>query len=414
MAASDTASAAASAGPRWGRVLAVAIVLAVFFELFCQLFVYLWAGEPYRSLSFYRWSPYGLVRNNPDLTSPSFRISPNGFRNLRTFTREKPEGVLRIMMFGGSVLYSGLGGPAVLLGEGRQGSGETMAQYLQKSLENDPALEGVEIEVINAGVNWNRIVEVSTAYLAEWVYWDPDLVIVCGSGNNVHGRVPDRGSIYAGNYGTLRDHPWASEFERTVNERSLRAMVERAQEVAASRFASAGVMRKVLTKAMDAGSSWIHARRFRVPEKAPREPADAAEIEHYFRAFAAQAAAMVATARWHDQDIAFFWEYFLGNLEGIKPFSEDEAFLFESVELAPSGRDYNFGMRDRLESALGQMGVPLVDPLEELRSHDETVFIDYLHYTPGGNEFMARVIHEQLAEMIHSRAQKIRAARSRP
>lgn len=67
----------------------MAATLVVYFviEITAQIVVLAFAGKPFRSLSFYRWSAYGLVRNNPDLTSPAFVINRNGFRATRTTTR---------------------------------------------------------------------------------------------------------------------------------------------------------------------------------------------------------------------------------------------------------------------------------------------------------------------------------------
>ena len=36
----------------------------------------------------------------------------------------------------------------------------------------------------------------------------------------------------------------------------------------------------------------------------------------------------------------------------------------------------------------------------------ETVFIDYVHYTPGGNRFVASLIYKQLSERLAARPVK--------
>ena len=92
----------------------------------------------------------------------------------------------------------------------------TIAQYLQQRLSDDPALAGLKVEVINAAVNFNRIVEVSAAYIAEWVFWNPDLVLVFGSANNVGGRLPPKDLIQERVFNIQSSHPWLVEHERTV------------------------------------------------------------------------------------------------------------------------------------------------------------------------------------------------------
>src|SRR6266550_2858135 len=94
---------------RWHRIWGLLLLSFLVIELVSQVFVYRWAGERFRTFEKYHWSAYGLVRNNPELTSPEFKINANGFRNARTLTREKPPNTLRVLMLGGSVLYSGLG-----------------------------------------------------------------------------------------------------------------------------------------------------------------------------------------------------------------------------------------------------------------------------------------------------------------
>lgn len=70
-------------------------------------------------------------------------------------------------------------------------------------------------------------------------------------------------------------------------------------------------------------------------------------------------------------------------------------------------------MRDLLRASLAKQDVPLVDPLEELKHHQGTVFIDYLHYTRSGNEFMAGVIHDQLRDVFRARAEELRRSGER-
>ena len=71
---------------RWARIAAVLVVILGLVEAASQLFTYVWAGQPYRSFAKYRWSPYGLVRNNPELTMPGYTINANGVE----FGFEKP------------------------------------------------------------------------------------------------------------------------------------------------------------------------------------------------------------------------------------------------------------------------------------------------------------------------------------
>ncbi|MDQ6830544.1 MAG: hypothetical protein M3081_16925, partial [Gemmatimonadota bacterium] len=195
----------------WARVAAVLVLALLSCEVVARVYVRVWSGQSFQSMSFYDWSPYGLVRNNPRLTSPAFHINANGFRSYRTYDREKPPRTLRVLMLGGSVLYSGLG-RTFLQHEGRVTSDATMAQYLERRLQTDSALAGINIEVINGAVNFNRIVEASSGYLAEYIFWRPDVVIVCGSANNFRAYWPLADETDQHN--VLQSvHPWRAEFD---------------------------------------------------------------------------------------------------------------------------------------------------------------------------------------------------------
>src|SRR5689334_5267680 len=124
---------------RWGRVIAAVLIGFFIAEFGAQVVIYAYAGKPFRSLSLYLWSPYGLVRNNPNLTSPAFVINHQGFRATREYTRQKPPNTFRVILLGGSVLYSGIvPNVARLTQYGRVSSDQTIASYLEAQLRQDP------------------------------------------------------------------------------------------------------------------------------------------------------------------------------------------------------------------------------------------------------------------------------------
>jgi lysophospholipase L1-like esterase len=400
---------------RWHRILALMVLGFAVCELLAQAAIYGWSGERFHSLSPYRWSAYGLVRNNPELTSPRFKISAHGFRSLRDYSLEKPPKTLRVLMLGGSVLYSGLGGAILAEDVERVDSGSTMAQYLEEDLKQDPELEGINVEVINAGVNFNRIVEVTSAYLAEWVHWKPDVVIVCGSANNF-GWTPTRGSIHTRQFSIQAPHNWGLEFERICNGKKLSSLLEYGLLTASEHSAFAALVRKCLILGVDYAFAFPDkvSRRLRL-EVAPQEvvgtPADRDECEEYVQEYLGYADALVAAARRRGQEPVFFWEYFLCHLKGIKPFSQAEERIYKgSVRTAtPDDKAFDFFGRDSVRSFCSEKGVPFVDPLELLRREPSTVFIDPLHYNRNGNRIMADLMYSQLKNRFHDQARAIRA-----
>ncbi|HIL80594.1 MAG TPA: hypothetical protein EYG54_04935 [Myxococcales bacterium] len=375
--------------------MAILLALCLLTEAAVRVGLASWAGESFQSLSFYRWSPYGLVRNNPSLTSPAFKISANGFRAITEYESAKPEHTFRVLLMGGSVLYSGLGGPARLSNYGRVSSAETIAPFLQEKLEGDPAFADFRIEVINTSLNFNRIVEVSSSYLEEYVHWSPDFVVVFGSINNFK-HVRYRGDFEGHKTILQTPHVWRAEFERLVNDTSLSAWLERGWRGAGEHSAALAVASKGLVKLANklVGPS---QRALAPPSSAtPPELESAEESNRYFDLYAFYADAMIAAAQRLEHGIAFVWEPLLADLIGVKALSEEEARIAKILQRDSGGMAQFEASRLRFGDFFESQNVPHVDPTERMKTHDQTVFIDYAHYTQGGNEFIADVVYERL------------------
>jgi len=407
---------------RWSRVVCVVLVILLVFELWANVFFFRWAGERYRSLRPYHWSPYGLVRSNPEITSPSFHINENGFRNEETFTKKKPENTLRVIIMGASVMYSGLGGwfPADTV---RVNTDETIGKYLEQKLRDDPELAGLEIEILNAAVNFNRINEVCSAYVDEYVFWKPDFVIAGGSANNFVIEPPRKGAIYANNYNVQTWHPWRAEFERQVNDMRFVPLVERTVLTFESYFALAALSRKLSTRFNDKltslSSTLGHRLRgkFTFPQPTDSKAntdrfADSEEYDAYINNYLSFVNAMKAVSAMNNQELAFYWEYYLVQLKDIKPLSEAEKILYQgNLNVRPLVADphYNFRARDRIAEFCSKNDTTFVDPINELKTFEDSVYIDYIHYTPTGNKFVADVLYDRLKDQFHQRAREIKA-----
>jgi hypothetical protein len=386
--------------PRWHRVFVLLLALGFLMEAGARFAIHAREGVPFGSLEFYRWSAYGLVRNNPQLASRAFRINNAGMRELEPAFQDKPSGTLRVLVLGGSVAYAGLG-RVVLPNEPRVTSGETISQFLENRLREDTRLGDRPIEVLNVAVNFNRIPEVSTAYLAQWRSWDADLVVVMGSANNF-GVAPQAGEIENREFGIFLPHPWFQEFEDQVNGTTLSATATGLLRNAAVYSAAIGLMRKALLRILpDAFSPPIAATSEAESAAEPRW-ADFEEYDIYVREYLSYADAMIAAGRVSGQDMIFFWEYFIAHLDGIRDFNPDERFLYEAnrVHGHPKDRDYDFHARDQVRKHVTASGAMFADPLPVLETDPRTIFIDYLHYTAQGNDIMAGVIHQTLGPWI--------------
>jgi hypothetical protein len=393
----------APAPPRWGRILGVLAAIFLVLEAGAQGYYFRWTGRPYGSVFLYLWSPYGLVRNNPNLTG-NFSISPQGFREVRAYDRVKPPNTFRVMLMGGSVLYSG-STPVNSLGYVQ--SDKTISQYLTARLRADPAFRGVNVEVINTAVNYNRITEVSTAYLGDYIKWNPDVLVVFGSVNNFP-KALRQGEWEEGQTALQVDHPWRLEFDRLVNEWSVASTIEAAFRQAVNASAALAFFHKAMERSIIENAPF---ERFAVGEARrlapPRPLAPEADEDSYLNLYGSYADAMIAATRRANTDIAFVWEYHLGDLGGRKPMSAEERRLYANVKRDADDTAYDQRTHAKWAAMLGREGVPTVDPLQAICSTTGTVYNDYVHYTANGNDVVAGALYQQLrAAMVRKLASR--------
>jgi hypothetical protein len=364
------------------RGLAIFLFAIVWCELFLQIGIFHWSGKNFSSFQPYVWSPYGLVRNNPKFTSPAFHINSNGFREVREYTQEKPPNTVRVMLLGGSVLYSGLGGVPIP-GITRVSSAQTISQYLTKELQNSPPCIGKKIEVINAAVNFNRMSEIVPAYLNDYINWDADLVIVGSSLNNFAGGITQTSKLLGG-------HPWEAEFQRLVNDSGMASSLEVIVRRLSENLASLGVARKFVTKMI----SHIEPKRV-YPSNRPMEETNTDRLnQKNLERFENYASAMLSAAKTRNQNISFFWEHDLWNSASFKPFSKEEVVLGKLNP--PMINPFYWQQLNWLKDFSKEKNAGFIDPKSEMTNYQPTIFIDYGHYTAGGNEFMAKVMANRI------------------
>ena len=142
-----------------------------------------------------KWSPHPYLNYTPAPNYRKGRLSHNslGYRGPE-ITLNKPEGVYRIVVLGGSTVYS------VSVPDNEK----TFTVQLERLL--DGAFDQADVQVINAGAvaydSWNSLVNLQFRVLD----LDPDLVVIHHGTNDVHARlvVPD---AYRGD-GTGRKKHW--------------------------------------------------------------------------------------------------------------------------------------------------------------------------------------------------------------
>jgi len=286
------------------------------------------------------------------------------------------------MLLGGSVLYSGLGGVPIP-GITRVSSAQTISQYLTKELQNSPPCIGKKIEVINAAVNFNRMSEIVPAYLNDYINWDADLVIVGSSLNNFAGGITQTSKLLGG-------HPWEAEFQRLVNDSGMASSLEVIVRRLSENLASLGVARKFVTKMI----SHIEPKRV-YPSNRPMEETNTDRLnQKNLERFENYASAMLSAAKTRNQNISFFWEHDLWNSASFKPFSKEEVVLGKLNP--PMINPFYWQQLNWLKDFSKEKNAGFIDPKSEMTNYQPTIFIDYGHYTAGGNEFMAKVMANRI------------------
>jgi hypothetical protein len=103
---------------------------------------------------------------------------------------------------------------------------------------------------------------------------------------------------------------------------------------------------------------------------------------------------MLAASRTRHQNVAFFWEHDLWHAGTFKPLSKEENQI---KALNPNLENpFYWQQRDWVRNFAKETNAGFIDPQTEMTKYGDTIFIDYGHYTAGGNKFMASVIADRI------------------
>ncbi len=130
----------------------------------------------------------------PNFSSDGYaQHNAHGYRGPQIPLHRKPH-TLRVLFMGGSTTY----------GEGVKNPADSYPAQLGKLLERDPLLQGMQVEVINAGLRGGTSAEILTHYLLKYRYYRPDIVVLNPGGNDpVAYFVP----TYHPDYSNMRKSP---------------------------------------------------------------------------------------------------------------------------------------------------------------------------------------------------------------
>ncbi len=387
-----------NAAIRWSRVLCAILLIFALGEMSSRVAIRVLLGEPFRSFDAYVFSGYGVFRQNPRYTHPSFAHNSAGFRNREEFNVEKPERTLRVMGIGASVLYAGSAGVPGGTAK-RVQTDETITAYLGEILRAMPELAPYNVEVINAGTNRHYLRNVIPYYAAELARYRPDIVVIFGTNNDAR-KLEHSGARDALFYDPNQPTGEEAMLERLANEATFAALGEKFVRVLVNRSALAAVVYRI--------SDWVLQRvNIAMASAMPRgESGNASplaspeESRDNRRAYLADLVSLATLVQMHGAQTWVFWEYLLTTVEGIKPLSEYERMVVRYVR---SSRDIpaqvtelkreNAGI---VAEALAERGIPMIDLIDDFRNYDGTVFNDYLHYNAEGNRWVAERIAERI------------------
>ncbi|MGZ3158557.1 MAG: hypothetical protein ACXU7H_05695 [Burkholderiaceae bacterium] len=244
---------------------------------------------------------------------------------------------------------------------------------------------------MNAAVNFNRISELLPAYLNDYINWEPDVIIVGSSLNNFAGGITASGRL-------LGKHPWEAEFQRLVNDAGIASSFEVLFRRLSDNLVTVAVVGKFVQKL----GYYVEPKPIASPS-AKINPAIPVEEKNTDRLneqnlgrFKSYASAMLAAAQTRNQKVVFFWEHDLWNSAAFKQLLPDE-ILLEKIN-PPLDNPFYWQQRDWVRDFAKDAGAGFIDPQPEMAKYQDTIFIDYGHYTAGGNAFMAKVMASRLLE----------------
>ena len=170
------------------KVLLFTLIVFAFFYVLLEIAAGVYLGARYEEYGFDLGvqaegtmvaDPYQVWSHPANYTtwSQKTHLNNHGFRRFEDTAVDKPEGVTRIFIVGGSTAYGSqpTGIFSRLSGWGEYSNDETISAAMERQLtERHP---GRKFEVINAATNWSRIHQGMLHYMRKLRSFEPDLII---------------------------------------------------------------------------------------------------------------------------------------------------------------------------------------------------------------------------------------------
>lgn len=356
---------------------------------------YAWGGLP-------SYNPRHLVdfsrfyRINPTYRTTYVRVNAQGFRNDEEITREKPDGVLRVVTMGGSTVWGEAAGPP--FGPLFITNEQTIAANLEEILNKRSAARGgPRVQVINAGVVGYRLYQNETYFAQRIAGFEPDLVIAMDGHNDLDALQLQTGPYY---------HRNQFGFDRAANDPTLIDALSPLGRYVADRSL---FVRKAYYRFRD----WGNARALRDDgyiDRFKRVP-DSDELDVFLDQYEATVRRFDAATRIAGSRVMFALQTEAAG-EQHKVFSPEEETIREYYSyyeyLHTEIRDL---LIERMLRLRDEQGIWFVDVTDTFAGDAEWVYLDYTHLTGHGARVMAERLADEVEEVLFASPEGISTLR---
>jgi len=375
---------------RWGKTVLLCVLAAAALEGGARLYHHYTIGpyptyEPRHLVDFYRF-----YRVNPAYRSKNVRVDSAGFRNDEEITPQKPAGVYRIVMMGGSTVW---GEDAASPFSGTIDNTNTIAAHLEQSLNRQARAEQIplRIQVINAGVVGYVLFQNVIYFNTRIADFHPDLVIAMDGHNDLDALqldVPEYRHRNDPGFDRAENDPGLVDvFGQLIHYASRKSQFVRGVSSRLTEVASRTVLQS---------NSWR--------DRFAKHPDDAA-IDYWIEHYATAARRLDSSVRIAGARALFSVQLEMAG-ERVKPLTSGERRMFEYYGYY---RWLHTTMRDRLIARMERLaadnGIWFADVTDVFKNEPAQAYLDYTHLTDRGSAVMA----ERLASLVS--AEVFRGAR---
>jgi len=382
--------------------LVLVLVVVTASELIARLFLRVTRGYDGKHLYQYVYDPYKNILPTPNFVDlRGIRHNAEGFRRSSDTPRRKPPHTLRVFLMGASAAY-GLGGqwPFIQNTYAVLKNSETIDAYLEDSLRS--AFPGYRVEVINAAITstWthHNLIYLNQSILS----YSPDLILSLDGYNDFY--------IYERGHDQFADYAYSMPARTIMGEPTLKALA----------YADAWWLWRKSAAAYVLGRA---ARMFKLmmTPRGPRTPIDTlAAYAGFERNFGQGPLKMLRRVglicRDEGVDVVFMLQPMLilerDRLATMPPI-ERKLFDFNVSSYLPNYEPFITRavqhVREVEPRMANDVGATFLDLTQIFHGAQGQIFTDYTHFTPLGNQIIARYVAERIKPILAARIRRLEA-----